>query len=132
MDYDGKTIVNGKQLAAIIIDNSVAIRERISSSLINFSPKSNIISINLDEFNCGEIEIVQPPDILIICSDDATDNSIKYFKRLKLEYPDISGIALSNKPYPQNKVEWQNAGIKYFFDKSTEFEKIIDVCENLV
>ena len=131
MDYDGKTTENGKQLTAIIIDNSVIIRERISSSLINFYPKSNIISINQDAFNCGDLEIAQPPDVLIICSDNATDNSIKYFKRLKLKYPDITGIILNNKPYSQNQLEWQNAGIEYFFDKSTEFEKIVNICRHL-
>jgi DNA-binding NarL/FixJ family response regulator len=40
-------------------------------------------------------------------------------------------IVLTNYPYPQYRKKCMALGAEYFFDKTTEFEKVTEVIENL-
>ena len=50
----------------------------------------------------------------------------------KKEQPSTVVIILTNYPYPPYRQEYMDEGADFFFNKSTEFGKIVDVCKRLV
>jgi DNA-binding NarL/FixJ family response regulator len=54
---------------------------------------------------------------------------LKYIKKIE---PVTLVIILTNYPYPQYLKKCMDLGADFFFDKSTEFEKVTEVCEQLI
>ena len=111
----------------IVVDNSKIVRDRIST-LLSILPDVHVGSFDVSEYKYGHACEMVVPDIIIISSDDASPICMSRFKNLKKENPELLGIVLTNKPYEEYEIEWRNVGAEFYFDKSTEFEKILDVC----
>jgi hypothetical protein len=99
------------------------------AQLLNNVPDAHIEQYDLIEYKFGNACSNGEPNVLIISSDDASNDCLMQFKKLKVENPDITGVVLTNKPYEKHEECWKNVGVEYFFDKSTEFEKVLDVCK---
>ena len=67
------------------------------------------------------------PDIVILDIRLKGGSGIDLLQVIKNEFPGILVIMLTNYPYPQYQRRCLELGADYFFDKSREFEKIIDV-----
>jgi len=52
-------------------------------------------------------------------------------KIAKEKYPDLKIVIFTNYPYPQYRTKCMELGADYFFDKSTETEKMINTIKNL-
>ncbi len=111
-----------------VVDNSKIVRDRIAQLLYNV-PEAHVEKFDLTEYKFGNAGSISEPNVLIISSDDASNDCLMRFKKLKVENPHITGIVLTNKPYEEYEECWKNVGVEYFFDKSTEFEKVLDVCK---
>jgi len=59
-------------------------------------------------------------------------NGIEVLKNIKKNGSGPTIIILTNYPYPQYRKKCMGAGANYFFDKSTEFNKIIEVIKKLI
>lgn len=59
-------------------------------------------------------------------------NGIDVLKAFKLHHPDAAVIMLTNHATPRYRSECEQAGAAYFFDKSSEFDKLPIVVEELV
>jgi DNA-binding NarL/FixJ family response regulator len=59
-------------------------------------------------------------------------NGIDVLKAVKSTHPDSAIIMLTNHATPKYKSECEQAGAAYFFDKSSEFDKLPIVVEELV
>ena len=118
----------------MVVDNSKIVRDRIST-LVRDLPNAHINSFDISEYKYGHPCEKVDPNIIIISADDASSACLSRFKNLKKENPELLGIVLSNKQYEEYKIKWREAGAEFYFDKSTEFKKILDVCgakENIV
>jgi len=111
----------------VVVDNSKIIRERIST-LVNTLSDVSVVDFDISEYKYGHSCADSHPNVVIISSDDASDLCLNRFQELKKHNPKLLGIVLSNKPYKVNQSRWKNVGAEFYFDKSTEFEKILDVC----
>jgi DNA-binding NarL/FixJ family response regulator len=58
-------------------------------------------------------------------------NGIQVLEALKKSSMEPVVIVLTAFPYPQYRKKCLRAGAKYFFDKSTEFEQVAEVIEQL-
>jgi DNA-binding NarL/FixJ family response regulator len=56
---------------------------------------------------------------------------IGVLQNLNIGSPDSKVIVLTDYPYPQYRKICMSAGADFFFDKSTEFEKVIEVIKQL-
>ena len=72
------------------------------------------------------------PDVAILDIRMPGGSGIDVLKYIKKDNPDIIVIMLTNYPYPQYRKKCVERGADYFFDKSTEFEKVIDVLKQLI
>ena len=71
------------------------------------------------------------PDIVILDIQMPGGSGFKVLQRTKIDLPGTIVIILTNYPYPQYKKKYLAAGADYFFDKSTEFEKLVELIRQL-
>ena len=115
----------------LIADDSKLIRERIIE-MISVIPGVEIVG---QAENSGEaivfIEVLKP-DVVILDIRMAGGGGIEVLKKIKQKKIEIVKIILTNYPYSQYKTKCFELGADYFFDKSTEFNKITGVLSNLI
>ena len=117
-------------MKVFIADDSLEVRKRIIAMLSDLQ-KIDII---------GEAENVQEainsiqelkPDVIILDIRMPGGSGIDVLKKIKKinHVPVI--IMLTNYPYPQYRKTCLDAGADFFFDKSGEFEKVVDVLRGI-
>ena len=72
------------------------------------------------------------PDVVILDIRMPGGSGIDVLKFVKKERPSTVVIILTNYPYPPYRQEYMDEGADFFFNKSTEFGRIVDVCKQLV
>ena len=111
----------------IIIENSAILKERYTRLL------SSIISIEmltLGSYSKKSIKFIQNinPDVIIIAQN--LDTNIK-FKLIKEFNSNIKIINLYSKPFNQKHEKYKNCGADCNLDKSTEFNKLFGIFQEL-
>ena len=59
-------------------------------------------------------------------------SGIDVLKHIKKDNPDLIAIMLTNYPYPQYRKRSIERGADFFFDKSTEFEMVLEVLKQKI
>lgn len=109
-----------------IVEDSTIIRGRILAMI------SAIDEVEISGFsgfvNESLIEIKESkPDIIILDIRLNGGSGIEILSEIKTVLPETKIIMLTNYSYPQYKKKCFELGADYFFDKSKDFEKIVDV-----
>ncbi|MBI5021969.1 MAG: response regulator transcription factor [Ignavibacteriales bacterium] len=113
-------------MKVFIVDDSHIVRARL---MIAFSEIQGIEIVGQAQ-NVVEARQLIPqttPDVVILDIKLPDGSGIDVLSKIKKDHPHIVVIMLTNYPYPQFKEESIKAGADYFFDKSTEVEKLVDV-----
>ena len=71
------------------------------------------------------------PDIAIIDIRMPTKSGIEILKEIKDKQSDIKVIVFTNYPFPQYRERCMSLGADHFFEKSTEFDKLLSTIEFL-
>ena len=115
----------------LIADDSKMIRERIIAMI---SVIAGVEIVGQAE-NSGEaivfIEVLKP-DVVILDIRMPGGGGIEVLKKIKQKKIEIVKIILTNYPNSQYKKKCFELGADYFFNKSTEFNKITGVLSNLI
>ncbi|MFC1583146.1 response regulator transcription factor [Candidatus Neomarinimicrobiota bacterium] len=117
-------------MKVFIADDSPLIRERLRDMLTELS---NVDVIGEAEHG-GEARdrILQlKPDMAILDIRMPNRMGIDVLREIKHNLPDLKVIMLTNYPYPHFQRRCEEEGADYFFDKSTEFEKVTQVVQQL-
>lgn len=69
----------------------------------------------------------QGPDVVILDIRMPGGNGIDVLREIEKNDQAPVVIMLTNYPYPQYKRKCMDAGADFFFDKSREFEKVVEV-----
>jgi two-component system, OmpR family, response regulator len=69
------------------------------------------------------------PDFVVLDLHLRTGNGLGLLKDLKLERPEIRVIVLTNDATDHHRRSCAALGADYFFDKSTQFEAVLQVLE---
>jgi len=118
----------GEGMKVFIADDSSELRERIVDMILE---TENIEIVGQAENVPEAIQAIRDlrPDVVILdirmpggCGIDVL-NTIEKNGRIPVV------IMLTNYPYPQYRKKCFDSGADFFFDKSTEFEKVIDVLQ---
>ena len=118
-------------MKVFIVDDSALVRERLIA-LISEYPE---IEITGQAENAQEaINSIRKlkPDVVILDIRMPGGNGIEVLRNIKKYNSAPTVIILTNYPYPQYRKKCMEAGADYFFDKSTEFHKIIEVIKKLI
>jgi DNA-binding NarL/FixJ family response regulator len=114
----------------LIADDSLVVRHRLVTML---SEVDEIEVVGQAETGSEGIELVERlhPDVVILDIRMPQGDGISALEAIKTAHPDVIVIMLTNYPYPQYKKKCEAAGADFFFDKSSEFEKVTEVLEQL-
>jgi DNA-binding NarL/FixJ family response regulator len=110
----------------LIVDDSEVICNRLCSFL------SEIDNVNVvgQAHNISEgykLYGTLKPDIIILDIRLSGENGISLLKKIREEDSEITILILTNYPYSAYRICCMGLGADYFFDKSTELQKITDL-----
>ena len=118
-------------MKVFIVDDSRAFRKE----LINLLSKLKEVEIvGQAQDSVKTMEAIQrlKPDAVILGIPIPGGNGIRLVKNIKKDKLAPIVIILTHYPYRQYRKKYMDAGADFFFDKSTEFEKVIDVLKKLI
>jgi DNA-binding NarL/FixJ family response regulator len=117
-------------LKVLIADDSNLVRERLAA-LVSEVEDAELVS---QAGNAREaIEAIQrlKPDVAILDIRMPGDSGLQVLEVVKTDKAAPVVIVLTAFPYPQYRRKCLEAGAEYFFDKSSEFDRVAKVLEEL-
>ncbi len=117
-------------MKVFIADDSQVVRKRLVAMLSEVG-KVDVVGEAQDgvEARAGILEL--RPDLVVLDIRMPWGNGIDVLRDIKKTYPDCKVIILTNYPYSQYRRRCMEEGAEYFFDKSGEFERVIEVIKQL-
>jgi len=91
-----------------------------------------IIGVAQDGIEARDRILELKPDVLTLDIRMPLRSGIDVLRDIKKSAPTTKIIILTNYPYPQYRKKCMEEGADFFFDKSTEFEKVTEVIEQLL
>jgi two-component system response regulator DevR len=113
-----------------IVDDSAFVRARLITMLCSFE-EIEVIGQTEDALIASESIRKLKPDVVILDVRLKGGSGIDVLQSIKEDKLAPITIMLTNYPHPQYRERVRSAGADFFFDKSSEFEKIIDVVKQL-
>lgn len=118
-------------IKVFIVDDSAIVRERLSEMLSEF-PEVEITGKTGDPSEALDDICKLNPDVVILDIRLPGRSGIDLLPDVKKVESVPVVIILTNYPYPQYREKCMDAGADYFFNKSTEFDKIGEVLKQLI
>jgi DNA-binding NarL/FixJ family response regulator len=114
-----------------IADDSEILRVRLIDML---SEIEGIEIIGQAQESLNTIESIQElnPHVVILDIRMPRINGVKVLEAIKKDDESPTVIIFTNYPYPQYRKRCMDLGADFFFNKSTEFEKLFDTVKYLV
>jgi PAS domain S-box-containing protein len=109
-------------MKVLVADDSQPIRKRLVERLLSQSGIEVAEAVDTPEA-LQRIELFRP-DVAVLDIRMPGGGGIKALEAIKASYSDITVIIMTNYPYAQYRRKCLDAGADFFFDKSTEFEKV--------
>ena len=113
-------------MKVLIVDDSAIMRERLKAILSDITELENI-SQATDVLEAIRTFEKLHPEVVILDIRMPGGSGIDVLREIKKGNQPPLVIVLTNYPYPQYRRKCIDAGADFFFDKSTEFEKITEV-----
>lgn len=117
-------------LKLFIVDNSELIVDRLVKVLSEIDG-IKIIGVANSAKIASEYIFKSNPDVVILDIHMPDGNGIDILKKIKQEIKRIKVIMLTNYPENDYRKICNGIGADYFFDKSIEFENVVEVCRKL-
>jgi DNA-binding NarL/FixJ family response regulator len=113
-----------------IADDSEILRLRLIDML---SEIEGVEIIGQAQNSLDAIESIEElnPHVVILDIRMPQVNGIKVLRAIKRNNHHLKVIIFTNYPYPQYRKRCLDLGADFFFDKSTEFEKLVDTVKYL-
>lgn len=117
-------------MKVLIVDDSTIVRNRLKDILSEVIEHKNISQAK------NSLEAVSSfkklgPEVVILDIQMPGGSGIDAIAKMKAATKPPVVIILTNYPYPQYRRKCMVAGADFFFDKSTEFNKVTDVLNRL-
>jgi len=113
-----------------IADDSAVVRERLIEMLSEL-PEIEIIGQAQDGLEATNLIKKLNPDVVILDIRMPRENGIDVLQNIKRDKQAPIVIMLTNYSYPQYRKKCMEAGADFFFEKSTEFEKVMEVVKKV-
>ena len=109
-----------------IVDDSKQVRERLISLLSDY-PEIRIVGQSGNGKEAMNALDAQKPDTVILDIRLPGRNGIQLLGEIKAAHPEITVIMLTNYDFDQYRNQCMQLGADYFFNKTLEFEKLVNV-----
>ena len=118
-------------MKVLIVDDSELMRKRLSEMI---SQVEGVEIVGKAERSQEAIEAIQKlkPNVVILDIKMPGGNGIGVLEHIKKNNTNTKVIMFTNYPYPQYRKKCMDLGADYFFDKSTEFEEVVEVLRGLL
>ena len=121
----------GGKLKVIIVEDSALVRELLREMI------SGISGIEVAGYAQEANEAInlireRKPDVVLLDIFLYESNGIDVLKNIKKESFVPRVIIMTNHPYPRCRQKCMDEGADFFFDKSTELEKVTDALRGLI
>lgn len=120
-----------KKIRVFIADDSAVVRERLAAMITDFD-EIEMAGQAADAPRAIKGIRKLEPDAVILDIRMPGGNGINVLQTIKKIRPATMVIILTNYPYPQYRKKCLENGADFFFDKSTEFEKVTEVLRQLI
>lgn len=122
-----------KLMDVFISDDSPVVRVRLANMIEDIQGINLIGEANNVQDSIRRIEELKP-DAVILDIRMPGGSGLDVLKKIKENQNDHTPIiiVLTNYPYPQYRKKCLEAGADYFFDKSNEFHKVVEVFREMV
>ncbi len=117
-------------MKVLIADDSAIVRERLKAMLSEITELENISQAK-DSVEAISSFQKMNPDVVILDVRMPGGSGIGVLQKIKQSNHPPLVIVLTNYPYPQYRRKCIEAGADFFFDKSTEFDKVTEVLKQL-
>ncbi len=117
-------------MKVLIVDDSPFIRERLISELLEIEG-IEIVGEAKDGIEAKEAILKLDPELVTLDIRMPGRSGIDVLRDIKANHPEIKVLILTKYPYPQYRRRCMAAGADYFFDKSSEFQKVVEVLKQL-
>lgn len=113
-------------MRVLIADDSAMVCQRLTALLspldgVTVAGEAHDVSQTIESFERLR------PEAVILDIQMTGGSGFDILKRVKSRAPDSIVIMTTNSPFSRIRERYLDAGADYFFDKSSEFEKVIDV-----
>jgi len=115
----------------VIADDSTVIRQRLMRMLDDLDGVVVVGQANDVPMARNLVETLRP-DVAILDIRMPTGSGADLVPELKKMDPAPKVIMLTNYAYPENRKKCMDGGADFFFDKSTEFQKVVAVLKGML
>ena len=117
-------------MKVFVVEDSQAVRERLVEMIRDIDDVDVVGEADSYDTAVSGI-LASRPDVAILDVSLAEGSGIDVLACVKRQLPALKGIMLTNYASPQHVKASADAGAEYFLDKSSEFERIVDILERL-
>lgn len=118
-------------MKVFIADDSKVLRERLTN-MLNDIEEIEIVGEAENGVEAVELILKLQPDVVILDIRMPEGSGINALQAIKKTQPDIVVIMFTNYPYTQYRRKCMVEGADYFFDKSSEFERVAKTLKQLI
>ena len=117
-------------MRVLLVDDSTIVRERLKA-IISEVPKVETISQAKDQVEAMELLNKLNPEVVVLDIQMPGGSGIELLRKLKRRKQPPLAIVLTNLSDSQYRKKCMDAGADFFFDKSSEFDNVADVLNQL-
>ena len=121
----------GWDMKVYVVEDSQAVRERLIEMIRDIKDVDVVGEAASEDAAVSGI-LEARPDVAILDISLGQGSGIEVLARVKRQLPELKGIMLTNFSSPQHVKASADAGAEYFLDKTSEFEKIVEILERLM
>jgi DNA-binding NarL/FixJ family response regulator len=113
-----------------IVDDSPVVRDRLAVLL---SELPNVEVVGQADIAFEAIDSIRKlrPSVVVLDISMPGGSGLHVLETIKQDRPEVMAILLTNFAHDQYRQKCLQLGADYFFDKSTEFERVIEVLRQL-
>ena len=115
----------------LIADDSLVVRDRLVTLLTDVHG-IEVVGQAKDAMEARSLAAELRPDVAILDIRMPDGSGADVVREIKQLSPTPKVIILTNYPHPENRKKCIDRGADYFFDKSTEFKKVLSVLRGML
>lgn len=111
-----------------LVEDSALVRERLKDRIAEIDPEIRVCEADCPAKAIPEI-LEKRPEIVVLDLTLSGGSGLDVLAEVKKKQPGVNVTVFSNHAEPLYRRKCQSLGVNHFFDKTRDFEKVIEVIE---